>query len=184
MKKSLYTTLLVLAAFVTIGCVTKSTTSKWTNQQRKEMRRALHQYRDMVYLDEMTDAEFIIFANNVTDEIEAVHPLYTTFTAFPAVSDSIDMYVTTTIVEQLQADGSNMRHIYPYSELRRNGVLPSGLTRPQKRAFYKCLARKINAKYNDFEQFFQAVVANTTDTSAIAEMQQSCAKELFDYEKK
>ncbi len=139
------------------------------------------QYRDMVYIDEMSDAEFIIFANNITEEIEAVYPLYTSVTELPAVSDTIDMYITTTIVEQLDADGANIRHIYPYRELRKQGVLPAKLSHKEQRSFYKCLARKVNAKYDNFSQFFQAVVDNTTPKSEIAKMEAECAKSLFDY---
>ncbi len=177
-------TLLIVATLLVAiaGCISESTTSSsWTHQQRKAMRRTLMQYRDMVYIDEMTDAEFIIFTNNVTDEIEAVHPLYTSVIDLPAVSDTIDMYITTTIVEQLDADGANIRHIYPYRELRKEGILPSGLSQKEQRSFYKCLARKVNDKYDNFSQFFQAVISNTTPTSEIATMEAECAKALFNY---
>lgn len=184
MKTRLYTALLLLLTIAGVACTPRATTttsSEWTRQQRQQMRRTLLQYRDMVYIDEMTDAEFIIFANNVTDEIEYVYPLYTEFIEFPAVSDSIDMYVTTTIVEQLDADGANIRHIYPYRQLRRESILPEGLSRKELRAYYKCLARKINSEYSDFSEFFAAVVANTTNKGDITKLQAECAMSLFNY---
>ncbi len=179
MKKRLYSALLALAAITTIACTT--TKSEWTHEQRKTMRRALHEYREMVYLEELSDAEFIIFTGDVTDEIENTYPLYANILALPDMSGAIDSFVTTTIVEQLDADGANMQHIYPYRELVKEGRLPKGLTRQQRRAFYKCLARKINNEYSDFEQFFAAVVADTTDKGQIASMEAACALELFDW---
>lgn len=135
----------------------------------------------MVYLEELTDAEFVIFTNNVTDEIEVAYPLYANVLALPDMDETIDTFVTTAIVEQLDADGSNMKHIYPYRDLIKEGRLPKGLSRQQRRAFYKCLARKVNNEYSDFEQFFSAVVADTTNKGQIAAMQAACALELFDW---
>ncbi len=179
MKKEIYTTLFAAAAILAVACNT--TTSEWTNEQRKSMRRTLHQYRDMVYIDELTDAEFYIFSDNVTDEVEAAYPDYDTFFAFPAVNDSIASYVTTVIVEQLDADASNMKHIYPYRTLTKEGVLPKDLTRQQQRAFYKCFARKVNQQYNSFGALFEAIVYNTSNKSEIAKMQATCAKSLFNW---
>lgn len=179
MKRHLSTLLLAIAAITMIACTQGS--SEWSHKQRKTMRRALHEYRDMVYIDQLTDAQFLIFADNVTEEIESDYPLYTNIISLPAMSDTIDMYITTTIIEQLDADGSNIRNIYPYRELKKEGIVPSGLDRKQQRAYFKCLARKINNTYSDFEQFFYAVMADTTNKSQIVALQASCAKSLFDY---
>lgn len=181
MKKRLITSLLALTAITLIACT--SSQSGWTHEQRKTMCRALHEYREMVYLEELTDAEFFIFSDNVTDEMEAAYPLYANILALPDMSETVDTFVTTAIVEQLDADGTNMQHIYPYRNLVKEGTLPKGLSRQQRRAFYKCLARKVNNEYSDFEQFFSAVVANTTNKGQIASMEAACAMELFDWKK-
>ncbi|MFI3303814.1 MAG: hypothetical protein SNF68_05270 [Rikenellaceae bacterium] len=178
MKKIIYS---LLFSVTLIACV--STTSTWNREQRRTIHRTLDQYRDMVYMDELTDAEFYIFADNATDIIEMNYPQYEEFVAMPAVNDSIQMVVTTIIVEQLDADGANIRHIYPYRELRKEGILPKALTRKEQRSFYKCLARKINAQYSNFATFLDAVIANTTDAGKIAEFQSDCAKTLFGWEK-
>ncbi len=180
MKKRLFTSLLALAAITLIACT--STQSGWTHEQRKTMRRALHEYREMVYLEELTDAEFFIFSDNVTEEMEAAYPLYANILALPDMGETVDTFVTSAIVEQLDADGANMQHIYPYRNLVKEGTLPKGLTRQQRRAFYKCLARKVNNEYSTFEQFFSAVVAGTTNKGQIASMESACAKELFDWD--
>lgn len=180
MKKRLFTSLLALAAITLIACT--STKSGWTHEQRKTMRRALHEYREMVYLDELTDAEFIIFSNDVTDEMEAAYPLYANVLELPDMSETVDTFVTTAIVEQLDADGANMAHIYPYRELVKEGVLPKKLSRQERRAFYKCFARKVNNEYSDFEQFFSAVVAGTTNKGEISKMESACAMELFKWD--
>ena len=43
------------------------------------------------------------------------------------VDDTVDMVVVSTIVDELDADAHNMRHIYPYRALVAQGVLPAGL---------------------------------------------------------
>lgn len=179
MKKSIYTTFFALLAVALIACNT--TTSRWSIDQRRSINRALNQYRDMVYLDELTDAEFYIFSGNVADELELSYPDYNVIAEMPAIDDTIQVVVTTLIVEQLDADGANIRHIYPYRELRREGRLPRSLTRKEQRSFYKCLARKINAEYESFGAFFNAILADTTDKSEISSMQAECAKSLFDW---
>jgi hypothetical protein len=59
----------------------------------------------------------------------------------PAVNDTVQVYVVTTIVEQLNTDMRNMRHIFPYNSLVAANILPTGLDRVQQNAFYRCLAQ-------------------------------------------
>ena len=110
MKKILLSfTLLAMAATIT-GC---SQQAKWNHKQRQAMREALREYRDMVYLADLTEPEFVIFTDDVANDIEMVYPVYTTFIEMPGVNDTVDMFVVTTIVDELNADAHNMRHIYP-----------------------------------------------------------------------
>ena len=84
-------------------------------------------------------------------------------------------------VDELDADAHNMRHIYPYNYLVSQGILPAGLTRDQQKAFYQCFAGKVNADYNTVSQFFNAVLADTTDLSQIRRMESQCANDLFEW---
>lgn len=177
MKKIIYT--LLFTAFIT-ACVT--TISSWDREQRRTIQRAISEYRDMVYVSELSDAEYYIFANDATDIVEMNYPTYEEFVAMPAMNDSIEVIVTTLIVEQLDADGANIRHIYPYRELRREGILPKGLSRKEQRAFYKCFARKVNAAYNSYSDFLSAVVANETDKGQISQFQRECAKSILGWD--
>ena len=102
----------------------------------------------MIYLDDLTDSEFVLFSDGVAGELENAYPVYTTFIQMPGVNDTVDMFVVTTIVEELDADAHNMRHIFPYDYLVGQGVLPAGLDRSQQKAFYTCLAGKVNATYS------------------------------------
>lgn len=132
MRKTLLSiTLLALATTGFIGC---SKTREWNREQRKEMREALRDYRKMVYLDDLTDAEFVLFADDVAETLENSYPVYTTFVTMPGMSDTVDVVVVTTIVDELNADAHNMRHIYPYNYLRstrrsagRTGSRPTAL---------------------------------------------------------
>lgn len=179
MKKILLcVSLLMIFAAGFVGC---SQRRQWNHEQRKAMREALRSYRQMVYLDDLTDAEFLTFTDDVAGELESDYPVYTTFVEMPGVTDTVDMVVITTIVDDLNADAHNMRHIYPYNYLVAQGVLPAGLDHDQQRQFYKCFAGKVNDNYSTMTQFFNAILADTTDTSQIRQMEGQCANDLFDW---
>ena len=179
MKKLLLSTsLLALFAAGFIGC---SQRQQWNHEERKAMREALDSYRQMVYLDDLTDAEFVLFSDEVAGALENAYPVYAAFIQMPGVNDTVDMVVVTTIVEELNADAHNMRHIFPYNTLVMQGILPSGLDHGQQRAFYSCLAGKVNATYWSLDQFVNAVLADTTDMSQIRQLESQCANDLFNW---
>ena len=179
MKKILLSISLILAAVAIVGC---SQQAKWDHHQKQAMRENLRQYRDMIYLEDLTEPEFIIFTDSVTGNIEEVYPVYATFMQIPNVDDTIDMFVITTIVEELNEDAHNMRHIFPYRYLVSQGMLPDKLSHEQQRAFYNCLAQKVNNTYPDIESFVNAVIADTTSMSTINTLQQQCASDLFGWQ--
>lgn len=177
MKKIILSTLLLtLFAAGFMGCSQKR---EWNHEQRKQMREQLRDYRKMVYLDDLNDAEFVVFTDNVAGELEESYPVYTTFISMPGVEDTVDMVVVTTIVDELNADARNMRHIYPYNYLVAQGVLPAGLDHEQRHAFYNCFAGKVNSTYNSMTQFFNAILADTSDMSQIRQIETQCANDLF-----
>lgn len=179
MKKILLSvSLLFLFAAGFIGC---SQRQQWNHEQRKAMREALRSYRQMVYLDDLNDAEFMVFSDQVANELEGDYPVYMTFVEMPGVTDTVDMVVVTTIVDELDADARNMRHIYPYNYLVAQSVLPAGLDHEQQRAFYNCFAGSVNSAYDSTQAFFNAVMADTTDLSQIRQIESRCANDLFDW---
>ncbi|MCH5335341.1 MAG: hypothetical protein J1D86_06025 [Alistipes sp.] len=179
MKKSLLALPLLAAA---IGFGACSQQAGWNREERQQMRNALKQYRQMVYLQDLTEPEFVIFSDNVATDLEHDYPVYATFVKMPGLNDTIDAVVITTIIDELDADAHNMRHLYPYRYLVEQGVLPEGLDRSGQRAFYRCFAAKVNRYYSSAEEFFNAILADTTDNSRIATMQAQCADELFDFD--
>ena len=166
-----------------VGCFVAgcSRQAQWNREQRQQMRQALNRYRQMVYLQDLTDPEFVIFSDNVAADLEKDYPVYAAFARMPGMNDTVDAVVVTTIVDELDADAHNMRHLYPYHYLVAQGVLPEGLDRTAQRSFYRCFANKVNNRYPSMRQFFHAVLADTTDNSQIARMQAACASELFDF---
>ena len=178
MKKILLS-LSILLAFVAItGCSQKA---KWNREQKKAMRENLRQYRDMIYLQDLTDPEFLIFTDSVTGDIEAVYPVYTSFIEMDGAQDTVDMFVLTAIVDELNADAHNMRHIFPYRYLVSEGILPDRLTHEQQRDFYRCLAQKVDNTFPTVETFLLALATDSTATSKITELQAQCANELFEW---
>ena len=174
---SLFVTMVVLGGF--ISC---SQQRQWNREQRQALRQMLREYRQMVYLNNLTDAEYMLFADQVAADIEQDYPIYTTFIEMPAVNDTVQVYVVTTIVEQLNTDARNMRHIFPYNYLVASNILPSGLDRVQQNAFYRCLAQKVNNTYPDVASFVDAVIADTTSMATINQLQQQCANDLFGWQ--
>ena len=143
------------------------------------MRNLLRDYRRMVYLNDLTEAEYMLFTDRVLASIEEEYPVYTTFVELPSVNDTVQVYVVTTIVEELAADASNMRHLYPYRDLVAANVLPDGLNRAQQNSFYQCFANAVDNTYSNATQLVNAIVADTVQTSQIAQMQAQCANNLF-----
>jgi hypothetical protein len=74
-----------------------------------------------------------------------------------------------------------MRHIFPYRYLVSQGILPDKLSHEQQRAFYKCLAQKVNNNFTSTEQFLNAILTDTTANSQISQFQSQCANELFNW---
>ena len=111
MKKILLcVSLLSMFAAGFVGCSQKR---EWNHEQRKAMREALRSYRQMVYLDDLTDAEFVLFTDQVAGELEGTYPVYAT--------------------------------------------------------------------YNTMSQFFNAILADTTDMSQLRQLQGQCANDLFEW---
>lgn len=143
------------------------------------MRNLLRDYRKMVYLADLSEAEYMLFTDRVLASVEEDYPVYTTFVEMPGMNDTVQVYVVTTIVEQLAADASNMRHLYPYRDLVAANVLPDGLSRAQQNAFYQCFANSVDNTYANPVQLVNAIIADTVHTSQISQMQANCANELF-----
>lgn len=173
---------LTLLALVTAGFSGCSKQRQWNHEQRKAMREALRSYRQMVYLDDLTDAEFGLFSDAVAGTLENAYPVYVEFIQMEGVDDTVDMVVVTEIVDELNADARNMRHIFPYNVLVAQGILPQGLDHDQLKAFYNCLATKVNNTYSSMGQFFNAILADTTDLSQISQLESQCANDLFNWE--
>lgn len=153
--------------------------TKWNREERQAMRNLLRDYRKMVYLNDLSEAEYMLFADQVLASVEQDYPVYTTFIEMPGVNDTVQVYVVTTIVEQLAADASNMRHLYPYRDLVAANILPDGLNRAQQNAFYQCFASAVDNTYSNATQLLNAIVADTVQTSQISQMQATCANDLF-----
>ena len=153
--------------------------AKWNREERQAMRNILRDYRKMVYLNNLTEAEYMLFTDSVLASIEEEYPVYTTFVEMPGLNDTVQVYVVTTIVEQLNADASNMRHLYPYRDLVAANILPDGLSRAQQNAFYQCFANSVDDTYATPAQLVNAILADTVQTSQIARIQSNCANDLF-----
>lgn len=162
-----------LALLSTVSC--RSIPTKWDESQRAEFAEMMDDYRQMVYLNELTEPEFIVFTSRVSNDLEVDFPYYIEFIAMPELTDTIDLRVVTTIVEDLDADAANLRYLYPYHTLVAQGVLPSEMNHTERNSFYSCLAQKVDDHFSSLESFFAAVISNSLDSNIITTMQQECA---------
>lgn len=178
MKRTLFAIMAITTFVGVVGC---SSHKGWTEKQREELRRDVRAYRELPYLTNLEEVEFDIFSNDVAEAVEIDYPVYTTFIELPGRGDTVEVYVVSTIVSELQADAHNMRKIYPYRELVNEGVLPKDLDRQSQRAFYECFARRVDNTFPSVAAFFNAVLADTTTNSTIRNLQRQCASDLFDW---
>ena len=177
-KKGLLLIIAAAAVIVSVGC---SKEHRWSERERAELRKELRAYRDMVYLDNLAEAEFDAFSGDVVEAIEIDYPIYTTFVELPGRGDTVEVYVVSTIVEELKANPHNMRNIYPYPYLVDEGILPANLNHQAQRAFYDCLSHKVKQYYPSTMAFFDDIINSPTTPTAITDMQMSCAADLFDW---
>lgn len=177
MKKILLSFGIVAALLSTMSCTQK--VKQWSHEERKAIKNALNEYRQMIYLEDLTDAEFGMFTDGVAIDLENSYPVYAEFIEMPGVDDTVEMVVVTTIVEELKTDARNMRHLYPYDYLVAEGVLPAGLSREQQKAFYNCFSQSVNQQFSSMQSFFNAITADTTSYSKISRIQNNCANQLF-----
>ena len=146
---------IAIVAAIIGGLFACSEQTKWSREERQAMRNILRNYRKLVYLNDLTEAEYMLFTDQVLASLEEDYPTYTTFVEMPGANDTVQVYVVTTIVEQLDADASNMRHIYPYRNLVAENILPDGLNRAEQNAFYQCFANSVD---------------NTTDAGLVCQL--------------
>ena len=161
-----------------VGCTHEK---GWKKSDRDELRKELQAYRDMVYLDNLAEVEFDTFSGDVVEAVEYDYPIYTVFYELPGRGDTLDIYVVSTIVERLDDNPHNLRHIYPYSWLVAEGILPAGLDNQAQRAFYDCLSQKIKRHYHTSRRFLYALANDPNAMGDIMQMQDDCAMELFDW---
>ena len=145
---------------------------RWNDQQRAELRRELKEYRYYDYLANMSDSEFDVFTTVVSDSLEAQYPNYKQFSTMPGVGDTITTVIFSSISYDLSADYQNMRYLYPYDQLKKEGFLPKGLTKDDMRNYYSCLAQKINANYPSMVVFLETVISG--DTAQINTFKRQC----------
>ena len=180
MRKFLLSTfVLALAVCMVVGCSKRQ--ERWSEKERAELRGELDAYREMAYLDNLAEQEFDDFSYDVVDAVEVDYPVYTTFVEMPGKGDTLEVYVVSTIVEELRANAHNMRNIYPYPYLVEEGILPAGLNHQAQRAFYDCFSKKVKRYYPSTQAFFNAVIGDSSSQDALTDMQMQCAADLFDW---
>lgn len=172
MKKTL---LLVCLLALLFGCAKRK---EWNQQQRQQMREMLRQYRDMVYLENMTDSEFGLFADGVLADLELMYPNYPAFVALPAMNDSVTTVIITTIVTDVKADPHNMRYMFPYDQLVAQGILPSGMSHHQQRQFYKCLSEQVNSSDAAMYDFALDCMQGVADTAVLNNYMRNCVSNI------
>ncbi|MFR9649600.1 MAG: hypothetical protein SNJ33_06595 [Rikenellaceae bacterium] len=176
--KTIYTSIFAAIILVATSCGGRV---EWNMQQRAAMRQALEDYRQMVYLANLSSDDFVIFSDGVVEDIELDYPIYTEFIKLPSVSDTVQLYVITAIVDELQADVANMRYLMPYAQLVDDGMLPAELSHSERVAFYQCMANKVNNNYMGFTSFVNSLIENEVSNEQLNSFISDCSADLFNW---
>ena len=105
MKKILLYLPVMLILAAGFGC---SEQRKWNREQRKEMREMLRDYRQMAYLNDLTDAEFILFSDDVATALEGDYPVYATFVTLDQFVNAVMAdTVNTSTMQRLEGQCAN-----------------------------------------------------------------------------
>ena len=180
MRKNLVRAVIVLATIVVVGgvCLYASGCSpqrRWNEEQRREAREMLREWREIAYLNALTEAEFDLFSAEVADVLEERWPSYVEFIEMPMVNDSVEVVVVATIVSDIKANANNMRHLFPYETHVSAGVLPEGLTAHQQKEYYMCLANGVTNVFGSVQNFVWGAINSALDDVVIAHMLRDCA---------
>lgn len=152
----------------------------WSQREREMAREMLQEWREWVYLNELSEEEFALFASNVTDLLEEQYPSFVEFIEMPMVGDSVEMVMIAAIVTDIKASPERLRHIFSYKELTDSQILPTGLNKSQQAAFYKCFAEKVNIVYGSMQQFVWDALNSSLDDALIAQMMRHCAEPFWE----
>lgn len=174
---SLRTAAIVAMATLTIATnlLSCSPQKRWSEEERRATREMLRDWREMIYLDELSEEEFSLFRSRVADILEESYPVYEEFIEMPMMGDSVEMVILATIVTEIKASPEKMRHIFPYTYLVEEGILPSGMSRHHQEEFYRCFSESVNLYYGSIQQFIWDAFNSELDDIFVAKMLRSCA---------
>lgn len=168
-------TLIVTIVTLTTALFSCSQQKRWTEEERKATREMLRDWREMIYLNELSEEEFMFFRSRVADILEDTYPVYEEFIEMPMMGDSVEMVILATIVTEIKATPSKMRHIFPYTYLVGINILPSGMDHHHQEEFYRCFADSVNRNYGSIQQFVWDAFNSQLDDLLIDQMLRSCA---------
>ena len=173
--------LTITALFIcSIVWLTSCNRGNWNEQQRREAREMLREWREIVYLGNLTEEEFALFAGNVTDLLEYRYPPFVEFMEMPARGDSVEMVVVAAIVTDIKASPDRLRHIFSYKELVEANILPENMTTRDQKEFYRCFAEQVNMAYGSMQQFVWDALYSRLDDEIIVQIMRGCATPYWD----
>ncbi len=182
---SLRAALLLSAATLLLLTSLTSCSSKqqWSEEERQATREMLRDWREIVYLNNLPEEEFMLFRSQVADMIEEQYPIYEEFIEMPMMGDSVEVILLATIVTEIKASPEKMRHIFPYSFLVAEGYLPKGLDGSHLEDFYRCFAENVNRNYGSIQQFVWDAFYSKLDELLVDGMLRGCAAPYWDLTK-
>ena len=173
--KKIIVALVVLLAGSCLWLSSCTRKQRWNEEQRREAREMIREWREIAYLNSLSEAEFTLFAGEIADLLEAEWPNYVEFIEMPMVGDSVEMVIVTTIAGELKATPERMHYIFPYGRLVDMEILPAGLPVGQQEAFYRCFTEKVNALYGSMQRFVWDAVYSRLDDAIILRLMRQCA---------
>ena len=169
----------ILLGLMLLAAATACQNKHWTPEQKARLREQIRAYREWSYIQNMNDDEFMMLADDVAALLEADYANLAELNNTPGADDSVMMTVVGVFSNYITTDARNMRYLFPYHSLVRQGVLPEGMNRDHIRDFYKCMASKINNGYVSMESFLWAAMQNKVDATVVGTIQRDCAAQVL-----
>ncbi|MFI3330975.1 MAG: hypothetical protein R3Y38_04145 [Rikenellaceae bacterium] len=147
----------IAALILNILMLSCANVQKWSKHEIEDFKTKLKGVENLDYLHNMQVDEYNLLVNNLAHAIEIFNPRYEVFINLPSAKDTINTYVISFLSYHLDAQTRNLRSLFPYRHLVKEGILPEGMSHNSKDEFYLCLENKLRARYKSMEFFLGAL---------------------------
>lgn len=169
---------IIIAFCLNVFMLSCSNSAQWSEQEIYDFKQHLKSVSSLDYLKAMSEKELEDLTIDLAKAIRVHNPKYQQFIELPSAKDTITTYVISFMSYYLDSGARTLRSLYPYRDLVREGILPTGMSDSSKAAFYLCLENKLRARYKSMEFFLGALSYGQGAATQAQEYIKECAAEF------